>query len=136
MDGNADLGNAMTERFNVGGAMLLKLFGQRDREDEHFAVRAAVVRDLGVRISLITRIFAAVMMTVPAVATALVYGVGGYLAIQGDLSVGTLLALATLLLRLLGPQQGLSNVRTAVLTAMVSYARVSALMHLPPTTPH
>src|SRR3546814_12265407 len=102
--------------------MLLKLFGQRDREDEHFAVRAAVVRDLGVRISLITRIFAAVMMTVPAVATALVYGVGGYLAIQGDLSVGTMLALATLLLRLLGPLQGLSHVRIDVLTAQIGRA--------------
>ncbi|WP_179503737.1 ABC transporter ATP-binding protein [Nocardioides daedukensis] len=131
MDGNADLGNAMTERFNVGGAMLLKLFGQRDREDKHFAVRAAVVRDLGVRISLITRIFAAVMMTVPALATALVYGVGGYLAIQGDLSVGTMLALATLLLRLLGPLQGLSNVRIDVMTALVSFERVFEVLDLP-----
>ncbi len=109
MDGNADLGNAMTERFNVGGAMLLKLFGRRDEEDQRFAVKAAVVRDLGVRISLITRIFVAAMMTVPALATALVYGIGGYLAIQEELSVGTLLALATLLLRLLGPLQGLST---------------------------
>ena len=62
MDGNADLGNAMTERFNVGGAMLLKLFGRRGEEDELFADKAAVVRDLGVRISLITRIFFAAMI--------------------------------------------------------------------------
>lgn len=59
MDGNADLGNAMTERFNVGGAMLLKLFGRRSEEDAVFAAKAATVRDLGIRISLITRIFAA-----------------------------------------------------------------------------
>ncbi len=82
MDGNADLGNLMTERFNVGGAMLLKLFGRRGEEDELFADKAAVVRDLGVRISLITRIFAASMLAVPALATALVYGVGGQLAIS------------------------------------------------------
>ena len=65
MDGNADLGNTMTERFNVGGAMLLKLFGRRGEEDVHFATKAAVVRDLGVRITLITRIFGAVMLAVP-----------------------------------------------------------------------
>jgi ATP-binding cassette subfamily B protein len=72
MDGNADLGNAMTERFNVGGAMLLKLFGRRDVEDEVFAEKAALVRDLGVRITLVTRVFVATMMLVPALATALV----------------------------------------------------------------
>src|SRR6188768_2338433 len=75
MDGNADLGNMMTERFNVGGALLLKLFGRRDEEDATFATKAAVVRDLGVRIALIQRFFVAAMMTVPALATALVYGV-------------------------------------------------------------
>jgi ATP-binding cassette subfamily B protein len=131
MDGNADLGNVMTERFNVGGAMLLKLFGRRTEEDELFAEKAAVVRDLGVRISLTTRIFAAAMMTVPALATALVYGVGGQLAISNTLTVGTLLALATLLLRLLGPLQGLSNVRIDVMTALVSFERVFEVLDLP-----
>jgi ATP-binding cassette, subfamily B, bacterial len=131
MDGNADLGNLMTERFNVGGAMLLKLFGRRSEEDEQFAVKAAVTRDLGVRISLITRIFAASMMAVPALATALVYGVGGQLAIEGTLTVGTLLALSTLLLRLLGPMQGLSNVRIDVMTALVSFERVFEVLDLP-----
>src|SRR5262245_7489072 len=115
MDGNADMGNVMTERFNVGGAMLLKLFGRRADEDTLFAGKAARVRDLGIRISLITRIFAAAMMTVPSLATALVYGVGGILVINGHLTVGTLLALTTLLLRLLGPLQGLSNVRIDVM---------------------
>ena len=131
MDGNADLGNVMTERFNVGGAMLLKLFGRRGEEDDLFADKAAVVRDLGVRISLITRIFGASMMLVPALATALVYGVGGNLAISGTLTVGTMLALATLLLRLLGPLQGLSNVRIDVMTALVSFERVFEVLDLP-----
>ncbi|MBJ7357402.1 ABC transporter ATP-binding protein [Nocardioides sp.] len=131
MDGNADLGNLMTERFNVGGAMLLKLFGRRGEEDEQFADKAAVVRDLGVRISLITRIFSASMMAVPALATAMVYGLGGQLAIDGTLTVGTLLALATLLLRLLGPLQGLSNVRIDVMTALVSFERVFEVLDLP-----
>ena len=131
MDGNADLGNLMTERFNVGGAMLLKLFGRRGEEDDQFADKAAVVRDLGIRISLITRVFTAAMLLVPALATALVYGVGGSFAIDGTLTVGTLLALATLLLRLLGPLQGLSNVRIDVMTALVSFERVFEVLDLP-----
>ncbi len=131
MDGNADLGNVMTERFNVGGAMLLKLFGRRGEEDDLFADKAAVVRDLGVRISLVTRIFGASMMLVPALATALVYGVGGQLVISSTLTVGTMLALATLLLRLLGPLQGLSNVRIDVMTALVSFERVFEVLDLP-----
>ena len=131
MDGNADMGNAMTERFNVGGAMLLKLFGRREAEDELFAGKAARVRDLGVRISLLTRVFFAAMTLVPSLATALVYGVGGYLAITGHLSVGTLIALGTLLLRLLGPLQGLSNVRIDVMTALVSFDRVFEVLDLP-----
>jgi ATP-binding cassette subfamily B protein len=131
MDGNADMATAMTERFNVGGAMLLKLFGHRETEDSRFAEKAAIVRDLGVRISLLTRFFFAAMTLVPSLATALVYGVGGYLAIQGDLSVGTLIALGTLLLRLLGPLQGLSNVRVDVMTALVSFDRVFEVLDLP-----
>ncbi len=131
MDGNADLGNTMTERFNVGGAMLLKLFGRRAEEDAVFATKAAVVRDLGVRITLITRIFGAAMLVVPALATAVVYGVGGYLVIDNTLTIGTLLALATLLLRLLGPLQGLSNVRIDVMTALVSFERVFEVLDLP-----
>lgn len=131
MDGNADLGNAMTERFNVGGAMLLKLFGRRDEEDRLYAAKAAVVRDLGVRISLLTRIFFAAMTLLPQLATAVVYGIGGYLAIKGDLSVGTLIALGILLLRLLGPLQGLSNVRIDVMTALVSFDRVFEVLDLP-----
>ena len=131
MEGNAVLGNSMTERFNVGGAMLLKLFGRRAEEDEQFSDKAAVVRDLGIRIALVTRVFGATLMLIPALATALVYGVGGHLAIDGSLTVGTLLALATLLLRLLGPLQGLSNVRIDVMTALVSFERVFEVLDLP-----
>ena len=131
MDGNADMGNAMTERFNVGGAMLLKLFGRRDVEDLLFAGKAANVRDLGIRISLITRVFVAAMLLVPALATALVYGVGGHLVIDGALTIGTVLALGTLLLRLLGPLQSLSNVRIDVMTALVSFDRVFEVLDLP-----
>jgi ATP-binding cassette, subfamily B, bacterial len=131
MQGNADLGNSMTERFNVGGAMLLKLFGRRDEEDAQFAAQAGLVRDLGIRIAVITRVFGATLMLIPALATALVYGVGGTLAIHQHLTVGTLLALATLLLRLLGPLQGLSNVRIDVMTALVSFERVFEVLDLP-----
>jgi ATP-binding cassette subfamily B protein len=133
MEGNADLGNTMTERFNVGGALLLKLFGRRDEEDAHFAQKAGLVRDLGVRIALITRVFSSTLMLIPALATAVVYGVGGHLAIDGTLTVGTLLALSTLLLRLLGPLQGLSNVRVDVMTALVSFERVFEVLDLPST---
>ncbi len=131
MNGNADMGNAMTERFNVGGAMLLKLFGHRASEDAMFAGKAATVRDLGVRIAVLTRMFFAAMTLVPSLATAIVYGVGGYLAVNGHLSVGTVIALATLLLRLLGPLQGLSNVRIDVMTALVSFDRVFEVLDLP-----
>ncbi|RNL79406.1 ABC transporter ATP-binding protein [Nocardioides marmorisolisilvae] len=133
MNGNADLGNLMTERFNVGGALLLKLFGRREDEDTRYAERAGVVRDLGVRIALVTRVFAATMMLIPALATALVWGIGGHLVIDSTLTIGTLTALATLLLRLLGPLQGLSNVRVDVMTALVSFDRVFEVLDLPST---
>ena len=135
MNGNADMGNAMTERFNVGGAMLLKLFGHRETEDAMFADKAATVRDLGVRIAVLSRMFFATMTLVPSLATALVYGVGGYLAVNGNLSVGTVIALGTLLLRLLGPLQGLSNVRVDVMTALVSFDRVFEVLDLPVADP-
>jgi ATP-binding cassette subfamily B protein len=131
MDGNADMGNVMTERFNVGGAMLLKLFGRREEEDALFATRAGHVRDLGVRITLVTRIFVAAMLLVPALATAVVYGVGGHLVLEGSLTVGTVIALGTLLVRLLGPLQGLSNVRIDIMTALVSFERVFEVLDLP-----
>jgi len=131
MNGNADLGSLMTERFNVSGALLLKLFGRRDEEDANYAVKAARVRNAGVRIALITRSFMALMLLIPALATALVYGIGGTLVIHHALTLGTLTALATLLLRLLGPLQGLSNVRVDVMTALVSFDRIFEVLDLP-----
>ena len=131
MDGNAALATTMTERFNVGGALLLKLFGRREEEDAAFAERADVVRRLGIRIALLTRLFGATMQVVPALATALVYGVGGWMVIQGDVTLGTLTALGLLLVRLLGPLQALSNVRIDVMTALVSFDRVFEVLDLP-----
>ncbi|WP_028660787.1 ABC transporter transmembrane domain-containing protein [Nocardioides insulae] len=131
MDGNAVLATGMTERFNVGGALLLKLFGRREEEDVAFAVNAARVRDLGIQIALLTRVFSMAMMLVPALATALVYGVGGWLVIEGRFTLGTLTALGLLLLRLLTPLQSLSNVRIDVMTALVSFERVFEVLDLP-----
>ncbi|EGD44185.1 putative ABC transporter, ATP-binding protein [Nocardioidaceae bacterium Broad-1] len=131
MDGNAALATTMTERFNVGGALLLKLFGRRDEEDAAFAQRADVVRRLGIRIALLTRLFGATMQMVPALATALVYGFGGWMVIRGDVTLGTLTALGLLLVRLLGPLQALSNVRIDVMTALVSFDRVFEVLDLP-----
>jgi ATP-binding cassette, subfamily B, bacterial len=131
MDGNAALATTMTERFNVGGALLLKLFGRREEEDAAFAQRADVVRRLGIRIALLTRLFGATMQVVPALATALVYGVGGWMVINGDVTLGTLTALGLLLVRLLGPLQALSNVRIDVMTALVSFDRVFEVLDLP-----
>jgi ATP-binding cassette subfamily B protein len=131
MNGNADLGSMMTERFNVSGALLLKLFGRRHEEDATYAVKAARVRDAGVQIALVTRTFMALMLLIPALATALVYGIGGSLVIHNVLTLGTLTALATLLLRLLGPLQGLSNVRVDVMTALVSFDRIFEVLDLP-----
>ena len=95
MNGNADMGNTMTERFNVGGAMLLEALRPARRGGPGLASKASVVRDLGIRISLVQRVFMATMLAVPALATAVGNGVGGHLAISGALTVGTVLALAT-----------------------------------------
>ncbi|WP_461021406.1 ABC transporter ATP-binding protein [Thalassiella azotivora] len=129
---NADMGNRMTERFNVAGALLVKLYGRHDDEDAQFASRAGRVRDVGVRIAMANRVFFTALTTVAALATALVYGVGGLLAIDGSLTVGTLLALAALLGRLYGPITGLANVRVDVMTALVSFERVFEVLDLPP----
>ncbi|MBA2640654.1 MAG: ABC transporter ATP-binding protein [Nocardioidaceae bacterium] len=129
---NAELGASMTERFGVGGALLVKLFGRPDDEDAAFAARAAGVRDLGVRIAMSSRIFFSALALVAALATALVYGIGGLFAISGTLTPGTLLALAALMGRLYGPLTALSNVRVDVMTALVSFERVFEVLDLKP----
>ncbi len=128
---NAELGGRMTERFNVAGALLVKLFGNPATEDAEFAERAGRVRDVGVRIAMSNRVFFVALTALASVATAIVYGAGGLLAISGGLSVGTLLALAALLSRLYGPLTALSNVQVDVMTALVSFERVFEVLDLP-----
>ncbi len=129
---NAEMSTQMTERFNVAGALLVKLFGRPDDEAVSFSGKAARVRDTGVRIAMANRIFFTALTLVAALATALVYGVGGNLAITGAITVGTLLALAALLGRLYGPLTALSNVRVDVMTALVSFERVFEILDLRP----
>jgi ATP-binding cassette subfamily B protein len=128
---NAAMSTTMTERFNVAGALLVKLFGRPKDEDSQFAERAGQVRNIGIRIAMIGRVFFTALLLVASLATALVYGVGGYLAVSGQLTVGTLLALAALLGRLYGPLTSLSNVRVDVMTALVSFERVFEVLDLP-----
>ena len=129
---NADLGSRMTERFNVAGALLVKLFGEPAREDREYAAQAAGVRDMGVRISINRSIFFVALTLVASLATAMVYGFGGLMAVSGELSIGTLLALTALLARLYGPLTSLSNVRVDVMTALVSFERVFEVLDLQP----
>ncbi len=131
MNLNADLGNQMTERFNVAGALLVKIFGQPAREIEQYDVRAARVRDIGVRIAVNRGFFFVMLTALASLATAMVYGVGGLMAVEGTLTVGTLLALAALLARLYGPLTAISNVHVDVLTALVSFARLFELLDMP-----
>lgn len=129
---NAELGTRMTERFNVAGALLVKLFGRPRDESQQYADRAAQVRDIGIRIALNRTFFFTGLTFVAALATAVVYGIGGLMAIDGSLSVGALLALAALLSRLYGPLTQLSNVRVDVMTALVSFERVFEVLDLEP----
>ena len=129
---NAELGGRMTERFNVAGALLVKLFGRPDSEDAEFADTAGRVRDIGVKIAMSNRVFFTALTLVASLATAIVYGVGGLLTIAGTLSIGSLLALAALLSRLYGPLTALTNVRIDVMTALVSFERVFEVLDLEP----
>ncbi|HET6919514.1 MAG TPA: ABC transporter ATP-binding protein, partial [Jiangellaceae bacterium] len=129
---DADMSQTMTERFNVAGALLVKIFGRYDRETAGFAVAAGRVRDIGVTEALYARYFFTGLVLLSSLATALVYGVGGMLAIDGALQVGTLVALAALLGRLYGPLTALSNVQVDVMTALVSFERVFEVLDLEP----
>jgi len=129
---NAQMNNTMTERFNVSGALLVKLFGRPDSEHEQFAGRAARVRDIGVQTAMYGRVFFLSLVLTSSLATALVYGWGGVLVVDGRFKVGTVVALAALLTRLYGPLTALSNVNVDVMTALVSFDRVFEVLDLPP----
>ncbi|WP_265446620.1 ABC transporter ATP-binding protein [Flexivirga meconopsidis] len=129
---NADLGARMTERFNVAGALLVKLFGRPAQEDREYAERAAKVRDFGISIAVQRAIFLVGLTLLASLATAIVYGIGGVMAVHGALTVGTLLALAALLGRLYAPLTQLSSVRVDVMTALVSFERVFEILDLQP----
>ncbi|MCP9977140.1 ABC transporter ATP-binding protein/permease [Actinomadura madurae] len=129
---DAEMGSLMTERFNVAGAMLAKLYGRPAEEEENFSGRAARVRDVGIVAAMYGRVFFTALTLVAALATAMVYGVGGYLVVDGTFQLGTLVALATLLTRMYGPLTALSNVHVDVMTALVSFDRVFEVLDLKP----
>lgn len=124
MQHNAAMNTQMTERFNVSGALLVKLFGSLDRESATFGRRADAVRDAGVRSAMLGRIFFVALGLVAAVGTAAIYGIGAQLVVSGDISVGTLVALAALVTRVYQPLTGLTNARVDLMTSMVSFERV------------
>jgi ATP-binding cassette, subfamily B, bacterial len=129
---NASMNTTMTERFNVAGALLVKLFGKAPAESESFRSRAGRVRDIGVRSAMYGRVLFAALTLVAALAQALVYGLGGYYALTGRLSTGTVVTLALLLSRLYGPLTALSNARVDVMSALVSFDRVFEVLDLQP----
>jgi ATP-binding cassette, subfamily B, bacterial len=124
MTHNAAMNTQMTERFNVSGAALVKLFGSLDRENEKFAEQANAVRDAGVRAAMLGRVFFVALGLVAALGTAAIYGIGAQLVVSGDISPGTLVALATLVTRVYQPLTGLTNARVDLMTSMVSFERV------------
>jgi len=129
---NAEMSSTMTERFNVSGAMLVALYGEPDREREYFRSRARRVADIGIKMAMLNRLFFIALTSVAAIATAFAYGIGGHLAIEGGVTVGTLLAITALLARLYGPLTALSNVRIDVMTSLVSFERVFEVLDLEP----
>jgi ATP-binding cassette, subfamily B, bacterial len=129
---NAQMNTTMTERFNVSGALLVKLFGHTSDESKSFDAKAGRVRDIGVTSAMYTRVFMASLMLTAALATAIVYGWGGVLAINGTIQIGTVVALTAYLTRLYGPLTALSNVQVDVMTALVSFDRVFEVLDLEP----
>jgi len=131
-DYNATMSTQMAERFNVSGALLMKLFGNPERERDSFSDKADKVRNVGISIAMSSSVFFTAMVLVGSMATALVYGIGGHSVINSTLSLGTLLALVALLGRLYGPMAALANVRIDIMTALVSFERVFEVLDLEP----
>ncbi|MFF5205437.1 ABC transporter ATP-binding protein [Streptosporangium sp. NPDC000396] len=132
MNLDAEMSSMMTERFNVAGAMVAKLYGRPDEDAAAFGHRAGRVRDVGVTVGMYGTVFRVALGLVAALATALVYGGGGLLAVGDVFELGTLVALAALLMRLYGPLTSLSNVHVDVMTALVSFDRVFEVLDLKP----
>ncbi|MGH3873979.1 MAG: ABC transporter ATP-binding protein [Pseudonocardiaceae bacterium] len=129
---NAAMTTQMTERFSAPGATLVKLFGRPEAEAAEFGYRATRVRDIGVRSAMATRVFLTALTLVSALAQALVYGLGGWLALRGDLAPGTVVTLALLLTRLYSPLTALANARVDVMTALVAFERVFEVLDVRP----
>lgn len=129
---NAAMGTRMTERFSAPGATLVKLFGRPEEESAEFAARAARVRDIGVRTATAQSVFITALTLVSALALALVYGLGGRLALSGSLEPGAVVALALLLTRLYAPLTALAGARVEVMSALVSFERVFEVLDLKP----
>jgi len=131
-DFNSAMSTQMAERFNVSGALLMKIFGTPKRESEMFSEKADAVRNMGIRIAMSNSVFFTAMVLVGSLATALVYGMGGTSVINDSLTLGTLLALTALLGRLYGPITALANVRVDIMTSLVSFERVFEVLDLQP----
>ncbi len=131
-DLNASMNDQMTERFNAGGATLVKLFGRPEAESAEFAARAGRVRGIGVRTALLMSVFMNSLTLVSTLALALVYGLGGWFALNGGMDAGSVVALALLLTRLYGPLTSLANAPMDVVTAIVSFERVFEVLDLKP----
>jgi ATP-binding cassette subfamily B protein len=129
---NATMAQTMTERFNVAGAVLAKVFGRTQDSSKDFAGKAAQVRDIGVTTAMYASVFRVSLTLVAALAVALVYGVGGVFAVAGTLGIGTVVALTAYLNRLYGPLTALSNIQVDVMTTLVSFERVLEVLDLPP----
>lgn len=129
---NAAMGTRMTERFSAPGATLVKLFGRPEQESAEFAERARRVADIGVRTATAQAVFITALTLVSALALALVYGLGGYLALRGTLDPGAVVALALLLTRLYAPLTALAGARVEVMSALVSFERVFEVLDLRP----
>jgi ATP-binding cassette, subfamily B, bacterial len=129
---NAEMGTTMNERFNVAGAMLAKLYGRPREESELFASKALKVRNIGITRDMYGSVFMIAMTLLTGLFTAVVYGVGGSLVVNGAFEFGTLVAIAQLLGRVYGPIGSLSNVQVQVMTALVSFDRVFEVIDLEP----
>jgi ATP-binding cassette subfamily B protein len=129
---NAEMNAMMSERFNVAGALLVKIFGKPHYEADVFRDRTGRVRDIGITTAMYGRIFFTGLILTASLATALVYGFGGFLVVHKELSLGTLVAMTLYLTRLYGPLTSLSNVQVDVMTALVSFDRVFEVLDLPP----